>query len=129
MNSEEASKLQDNYARQRHMLQLAMLITSSTHGPLANSLNSSLTTYNWSVEDAARIRKIVIELGDIHGRMQRVETLSQPLMDTWLKPNSSPPTSEPNPMPMEGGDAPTSRPELPPLLAGSQALKRIGTPD
>src|SRR5215469_548515 len=109
MNSEEASKLQENYARQRLVWQLANLITNSIHGPVANLLASSSTTCNWSEEDVQLIRKIVTELRGIQRQMHLVENLSHELIHTYLKPSSSPPTSAQNPTSMADGDVPTSK--------------------
>src|SRR5215472_5780921 len=109
MNSEEALKLQENYARQRLVWQLANLITNSIHGQIANLLASSSTTCNWSEEDVQLIRKIVSELRDIQRRMVHVENLSQELIRIYLKPSSSPPTSEQNPTSTADGDVPTSK--------------------
>src|SRR5215469_1219181 len=111
MNSDEASKLQENYAKSRLVWQLAAMITSSTHGQTASLLRSYLTSYNWSDEEEARIRRIASELEGIRAQMIFVETLSLPLIDTYKRPSSSAPTSAPSQTPMEDGAVPTNKPE------------------
>jgi len=113
--ADEAWKLQESYAKSRLVWQLALLITTSIQEATSNSLSSSLTTYSWSAEEEALIRRIVIVLDSIHGLTQQLETLSTPLIDTYKRPSLYPHTSAPNPTATDGGDAPTSKPASPPL--------------
>src|SRR4051812_32390567 len=109
MNSEEASKLQMNYVKSRLAWQLATQISASIPGALINLVNSSLKTCTWSDEELVSIGKIVIVLDGIRELQQQLENLSQQLIDTYKRPNSSPPTSTHDQTTTDGGDAITSK--------------------
>jgi hypothetical protein len=111
MNSDEAWKLHTRYVKARLVWQLANQITSLIPAVLLNSLRYCSMNYTWSDEEQVRIRKIVTVLEGIRELHLQLETLSQPLIDTYKRPSSSAPTSMPSQMTTDGGDAHTSRPE------------------
>jgi hypothetical protein len=129
MNSEEAWKMQTQYAKSRLVQQLALQTTSLIPEVLLNLLNSSLKNYTWSDEEAAQIGKIVIVLDGIREHRQQLETLCQPLIATYWRPSSSAPTSEPSQTTTEDGDALTNKQESLARPDASLLAKPPGEPD
>jgi hypothetical protein len=112
-NLDGAWSKQQNYAKTRLVMQLGMFHTHLIPGVLSNSLTSSLTHYTWSDEEQARIKKIALVLDNIQEHRNPLENLLMPLINTYWKQSLSLLTSMPEPTTTEGGDAPTSKPELP----------------
>src|SRR4051812_12111034 len=104
-NSDEAWKMHTNYAKSRLAWQLAGVTSALIPEALLNLLNSCSLNYTWSDEEQAQIKRIGNVLGVIHAHLQTLENLCLPLINTYKRPNSSPPTSTLDQTTTDVGDA------------------------
>src|SRR5215467_8725349 len=88
MSLDEASKLQENYAKSRHARHLEIAVTNLIHDLIMIYASCSSTGSNWSEEERQLIKKIEIACDDTREQALRLEKLSRQLTSSYVTPSS-----------------------------------------